>query len=92
MELKNVKFKSAVFLGVFTLVYLLIVGALQLILKSASVGVAGYDQLFGNVTPLMVLVQVPVTGAVTAYIFGLIAILVYNFVAKKYPISWNLKK
>jgi hypothetical protein len=92
MELKKVKFKSAVFLGAFTLVYLVIVGALQLVLKSASLGVAGYENLLANVSPLIVLVQVPITGAVTAYIFGLIAILVYNFVAQKYPISWDLKK
>ena len=69
-----------------------LVAGLLGVVVGAALGVAGYENLLANVSPLIVLVQVPITGAVTAYIFGLIAILVYNFVAQKYPISWDLKK
>jgi len=94
MELKRVKFCSAVYVGVIALVMYLIVGALQLILFAQAPELAAAIAASGGVLPTasQALVMTPIIGAVVGYVVAIIAILVYNFVAQKYPIAWEIKK
>lgn len=97
MELKSFKYRSAVVFGVLSLVFMLIAGGLMLYQKS-QVG----DTMFGadpnmtvylnTITPINSLVWGPLLYGVITYLFALIAIFIYNQVAKKYPISWDVKK
>jgi len=45
-----------------------------------------------QVTVLQSFVYVPVVGGIVAYIIVLLMIAIYNAVAKKYPIAWDVKK
>jgi hypothetical protein len=49
---------------------------------------------FGMATPvaLNTLLVAPLFGGVLGYVLALLAIAVYNVVAKKYPISFKLSK
>ena len=89
MELKKVKYKSAVFFGVFALVMYFVMGLLQSILVSQN---PAYAAMMGvAVTNTQLLLYTPLIGAVVVYLSTLLAILVYNAVAKSYPISWDVK-
>ena len=88
MELKNIKYKSAVFFAAIGLVMYLLIGALQLLIANDPVFVA----MYGAVSTLQALVYTPILGAVILYVLMILMIFVYNLVAKKYPISWEIKK
>ena len=90
MELKNIKYKSAVYFGVFALVMYFVLGVLQLILISQN---PLYAAMAGvGISTAQLLVYTPLIGAVVVYLSTLLAILVYNIVAKSWPIAWELKK
>ncbi len=89
MELKKINYKSAVFFGVFALVMYLIMGIFQMIIIAQ---VPTYAALAGNISALQVLVYAPIIGGIVGYLFALLAILIYNAVATKYPITWTVKK
>jgi len=86
MKLTKIKYGSAVFFGVFALVMYLILGVLQWSLR--DVLLAQGIQL----TALQTFVYAPVIGGIVAYVIILIAIGIYNCVAKKYPITWEVDK
>ena len=86
MKLTKIKYGSAVFFGAFALVMYLLLGALQWSLR--DVLLASGIQL----TALQTFVYAPVIGGIVAYVLALIAIAIYNAVAKKYPIAWEVKK
>ena len=89
MELKKINKKYAVFFGVFTLVLYLIVGLVQLILYK----VPGYMESLAIVpTPVQLIVIAPLVGGIVAWLVTLLAIWIYNGIAKNYPISWEVKK
>ncbi|MFH1521402.1 MAG: hypothetical protein ABIF18_00425, partial [archaeon] len=44
------------------------------------------------ITAVQAFIIMPIQSAIMGYLFTLAMILVYNFVAKKYPISWELGK
>ena len=88
MELKNIRYKSAVFFSAIALLLYLLIGALQILIQKDP----AYAALYGLVSPLQALVYTPILGAVISYIFVIIVIFIYNFVAKKYPIAWEVKK
>ena len=89
MKLTKINYVSAVFIGVSAIVMYFILGVFQLILVSQDPTLIA---LMGSVSNMQILVYTPVIGGVVAYVFTLIMILVYNVVAKKYPVSWNVKK
>ena len=86
MKLTKIKYGSAVFFGVFALVMYLLLGVLQWSLR--DVLLAQGIQL----TALQTFVYAPVIGGIVAYVIMLLAIAVYNWVAKKYPIAWDVDK
>ena len=86
MKLTKISYGSAVFFGVFFLVMYLLLGALQWSLR--DVLLAQGIQL----TALQTFVYAPIIGGIIGYILIVIMIAVYNAVAKKYPIAWEVKK
>ncbi len=86
MKLTKIKYGSAVFFGAFALVMYLLLGVLQWSLR--DVLLARGIQL----TALQTFVYAPVIGGIVAYVLTLIAIAIYNAVAKKYPIAWEIDK
>jgi hypothetical protein len=86
MKLTKIKYGSAVFFGAFALVMYLLLGALQWSLR---------DVLLAEgikLTALQTFVYAPVIGAIVAYVIMVLAIAIYNAVAKKYPIAWEVSK
>ena len=88
MELKNIKYRSAVFFAAIGLLMYLLVGIIQVLVARDPAFVA----MYGVINPLQALVYAPILGAVMSYILVVIVIFVYNLVAKKYPIAWEIKK
>lgn len=88
MKLSKVNYESAIFFGVLALVVYLIVGALELAAVAILPELASY---IGTISPLQVLIKVPVILGLIYFLFFLIAILIYNIVARKFPISWEVK-
>ena len=88
MELKKVNYRSAVFFAVAALLMYFLIGVLQLLVSRDP----AYVVLYGSVSALQVLLYTPFLGAAVSYIFIVFMILIYNIVAKKYPISWSIKK
>ncbi len=86
MKLTKIKYGSAVFFGVFALVVYLLLGVLQWSLR--DVLLASGIQL----TALQTFVYAPVIGGIVGYILVLIMIAIYNAVATRYPIAWDIKK
>jgi len=89
MKLTKINYVSAVFIGASALVMYFILGVLQLILLSQDPTLIA---LMGSASKVQILVYTPLIGCVVAYLFTLLMILVYNVVAKKYAISWIVKK
>jgi hypothetical protein len=89
MKLTKINYVSAVFIGVSAIVMYFILGVFQLILVSQDPTLIA---LMGSLSKVQILVYTPLIGGIVAYIFTLIMILVYNVVAKRYPITWNLGK
>jgi|GEM_PF-607072 len=95
MELKKISYKSAVFFGFFALVSYFLIGLLQFGSLKLAAGNTAYAEALNalsSMSPLMLLVGVPVISGVVVYLLALLAIFIYNIVAKKYPISWEIKK
>jgi len=86
MKLTKINYKSAVFFGAITLVMYL---ALGIYLWGQR------DILLANGVVLswaMAFVITPIIGAIVGYLAMLVVIVVYNLVARKYPISWAVSK
>ena len=86
MKLTKIGYGSAVYFGVISLVMYLLLGALQWSLR--DVLLAQGIQL----TALQTFVYAPIVGGIVGYVIFLIIISVYNSVAKKYPIAWEVSK
>jgi len=86
MKLTKINYNSAVFFGVVTLLMYLAVGILQWTLRDilTAQGI--------QVTAVSTFLVAPIVGGIAGYLIMLVVIMVYNFVAKKYPISWEVKK
>jgi len=89
MELKRINYRSAIFFGVFAFIMYFLSGLLQILLVSQF---PQYQALVGAVPRFQTMLTVPIVGGVLGYLFSLLAILVYNKVALKYPVSWVVKK
>ena len=86
MKLTKIKYGSAVFFGVFAFVMYLLLGVLQWSLRDVLLtqGI--------RVTVLQSFVYVPVVGGIVGYFIILLTIAIYNAVASKYPIEWEVSK
>lgn len=86
MKLTKINYNSAVIFGVLSLVMYLAVGVLQWSLKDVliSQGI--------QVTAVNTFLVAPLVGGVIGYLVVLVAIVLYNMIAKKYPIAWEVKK
>jgi hypothetical protein len=86
MKLTKIHYRSAVYFGVLSFVMYLILGVLQWSLKDTLLA-QGIE-----ITAVSTFVTAPVIGAIIGYLVTLLMILVYNFIAKQYPISWEVSK
>ena len=86
MKLTKISYMSAVVFGALGLVMYLFIGALQWSMRSVLMA-SGY-----SVSALDSFVIAPVSGALAGYLSALIVIAIYNLVARKYPIAWEVKK
>lgn len=86
MKLTSINYKSAVFFGVFSLVMYLPLGLFMWNLRDTLLtqGV--------TITALQTFIVTPITWGIVGYLSAIVAIAIYNFVAQKYPISWEVKK
>jgi len=86
MKLTKIYYRSAVYFGVLSFVMYLIIGTLMWTTKDALL-VQGIE-----VTAVSTFVSAPVIGAVVGYLIALLMIVVYNLLAKQFPISWEVSK
>lgn len=86
MKLTKIGYNSAAFFGVITLIMYLIIGILQWSLRDVLLA-SGIQ-----VTAVSAFVVAPIVGGIVGYLTVLVMIVIYNFVAKKYPISWDVAK
>lgn len=86
MKLTKIGYMSAVIFGVLSLVMYLLVGVMQWSMRSYLIasGIA--------VEPVQTFIVTPVVGGLVGYLVVLVGIALYNLVARKYPISWEVKK
>ena len=89
MELKRISPRSAIFFGVAAVVFYFISGLTQWILASR---IPAFQAAIGTINPFQILVIVPIVGGIIAYILTLILVWVYNIVAKRNPISWEVDR
>ena len=88
MELKNIRYRSAVFFAVLALLMYFIMGILQVLVGQDPTFVA----MYGAVSSLQALVYTPLLGMVLFYLLMVLVIFIYNVVARKYPVEWTIKK
>jgi len=86
MKLTKINYNSAVIFGVLSLVMYLVVGFLQWSLRDVLIA-QGI-----SITAVQTFVVAPLVGGVLGYLFFLVGIVLYNLVAKRYPISWEVSK
>lgn len=86
MKLTKINYNSAVIFGVLSLVMYLAVGVLQWSMKDILIA-QGI-----SVSAVQTFIMAPIVGGVVGYLVALVAIALYNVVAKKYPISWDIAK
>lgn len=86
MKLTKISYMSAVVFGVLSLVMYLLVGVLQWSLRDVLIA-SGIP-----VNAFQTFVMAPITGGIVGYLAVLVVIAIYNLVARKYPISWEVKK
>jgi len=86
MKLTKINYGSAVFFGAIALVMYLALGALQWSLRDvlAAQGIM--------ITGVQTFITAPIVGAIVGYLVMLVVIAIYNFVAKWYPIGWEVSK
>jgi len=90
MILKNIKYSSAVFIGSIALVFQVIAGILQVVINAAVPGY--FSQLGVAIEPVQTIIIGPILVAILSYLISLLGIWVYNFIARKYPIAWEISK
>ncbi|MEA3248127.1 MAG: hypothetical protein U9Q73_00300 [Nanoarchaeota archaeon] len=86
MKLTKISYKSAVFFGVLSLVMYLPFGLVMWNSRDALLtqGV--------SITAVQTFLSAPIQSGILGYLMTMVMILVYNFVAVRYPISWEIKK
>jgi len=86
MKLTKIGYNSAVVFSALGFVMYFFIGILQWSMR---------DILIASGVPInavSVFVTTPITGGIIGYLSVLIVIAIYNLVAKKYPIAWEVSK
>jgi len=86
MKLTKINYNSAVVFGVLSLVMYLFIGILQWSLR---------DMLIAQgipVSAIQTFIMAPIVGGAVGYFSMVLVIAIYNAVAMKYPISWQVDK
>lgn len=87
MKISRISYSSAVFFGVFALVISFLYGLLEWAARDII------SQTYGiEVTAVSSLVLTPIVGGLIGYLVILAAIVIYNIVAMKFAIGWEIKK
>jgi len=86
MKLTKINYGSAAFFGLIAFIMYLVVGILQWSLREVLISQGMM------VTAISSFVYGPIVGGIVGYLSALVVIAIYNFVAKKYPIAWTIKK
>ena len=91
MKLTKINYGSAMFFGAIALVMYVILGVLQIIAEKAS---PGTFTALGVPMPTFwtSIVVAPIVSGVVTYLVMLLVFVIYNYIAKKYPISWEIRK
>ena len=86
MKLEKINYNSAVVFGAVSLVMYLAIGLVQWAARNELMA-------YGiQVSAVQSFVVAPLVAGIAGYLITLLWIAVYNTVAKKYPISWVVKK
>jgi len=86
MKLTKINYGSAVFFGVLGFVSVFLLGLAAMI----STRIAIIMQMVG--LTFKEVIYISLTQGISAYVGIFFSVLVYNLIAKKYPISWTVKK
>ncbi len=86
MKLEKINYDSAVIFGVLSVAMYLVVGFLQWSLRDVLMAQGV------SISAVQTFIVAPLVGGVVGYLFVLVWIALYNAVARKYPISWTVKK
>jgi hypothetical protein len=86
VKLIKISYMSAAVFGVLSFAMYLFLGVLQWSMRDVLM-TAGQ-----SITALDSFVIAPISGGVVGYLLALTGIAIYNLVARKYPISWELSK
>lgn len=86
MKLTKINYMSAVFFGAIALVMYLPIGLLIWSSRDALLAQGV------SITAVQTFLIAPIQSGIIGYLAMLVMIVIYNFVAKKYPISWDIKK
>jgi len=86
MKLIKINYGSAVFFGALAFVMYLPLGLFMWSLRDALLaqGVA--------ITAVQTFIVTPIIWGISGYLIFLVMIVIYNLIAKKFPISWEIKK
>jgi|APSaa5957512622_1039677.scaffolds.fasta_scaffold01021_5 hypothetical protein len=87
MKLTKINYNSAMFFGVIAFLMYLSVGVFQWMIRDELFATYGLE-----VTLLSAFVVAPVVGGIAGYLGMFLTIAIYNLVARKYPISWEVSK
>jgi hypothetical protein len=91
MKLSKINYKSAVFFGVFSAIIYLF-GGISVLFLNWQAPEIGAEIGIGETTLLQAIILTPLVGGIVVYLLFLFGTWVYNRVAKRYPISWEVKK
>jgi len=87
MKLTKINYGSAVFFGVVAAVTVLVIGLLAVALPQFAAAMGLQSAL-----PLLGVLFASLMQGLSVYAFILFSIVVYNLVAKKFPVSWEVAK
>ena len=86
MKLTKISYQSAVFFAAITFLSTLIAGLVVAAVPQVS------TQLGVPTTTYLMALSGSVTQTIGVFVGVLFSILIYNLIAKRYPISWETKK
>ncbi len=92
MKLTKIGYMSAVVFGVLSLIMYLLVGILQWTMKDYLIAQAAASGAVLNITWTQTFIVAPIVGGFIGYLIVLVAIGIYNLVARRYPINWEVSK
>ncbi|MCH7850382.1 MAG: hypothetical protein IH845_01940 [Nanoarchaeota archaeon] len=90
MKLKKINSLSAIGVGIVFTVFYFALSLFQigrfLVSTGADVSLITYQVL------VQTFIFTPIGGGITGFVFAFLAILAYNKISSKYPISWEVAK